>query len=242
MTNECRMTNDERETPCDAARQQPSRRVVRVGSSFGIRHSFVIRHSSIVIPSRGFTLFEMLLVLAVLTVALAILYPATERLYQTHRFTQALEQMRGKLAAARVRAIDDGVIYQFRYEPQGRRMLVIPYSEERSASGGNATATDARTTIQLNRWRFFGELPRGMQFQAAEVSTEKVSRQQLNEFADASQLASAAWSAPILFFPDGSSNDAAVRVTDSDGRSMLLSVRGLTGAASTSPIQREGMR
>jgi prepilin-type N-terminal cleavage/methylation domain-containing protein len=189
----------------------------------------------------GFTLLEMLLVLAVLTVALAILYPATERLYQTHRFTQALEQMRGKMAAARVRAIDDGVIYQFRYEPQGRRVLVIPYAEERTASSNDANAA-ASTATRESRWRFFGELPRGMKFQAADISTERISRQQLDDFADPGQLANAAWSTPIFFFPDGSANDAAIRVTDSDGRSMLLSVRGLTGAASTSSIQREGMR
>ena len=47
-------------------------------------------------------------------------------------------------------------------------------------------------------------------------------------------LATVTWSPPVLFFPDGSATDAEIAITDTDGRSTGLCVRGLTGAASVS--------
>jgi prepilin-type N-terminal cleavage/methylation domain-containing protein len=179
---------------------------------------------------RGLTLLEMLLVLAVLAVAIVVLYPATERLYRTHRFRQAVEQIRARLAATRVRAIDEGVIYRFQYEPDGQRFLAIPHRQLwRTADDSNGRLENPNGVSSAQR--VFGKLPRGMRFAAAEGRGERISRQQLDAFPDADELATVTWSKPVLFYPDGSSDDGEIPVTGGDDQFVRLSVRGLTGAA-----------
>jgi type II secretory pathway pseudopilin PulG len=173
----------------------------------------------------------MLLVLAVLAVALAVLYPATEQLYRTHRFRQAAQQVQAALAATRVRAIDQGVIYRFYYEPDGRRFLAIPHGR-RQWTASEDEGDVANPKDRPSGWRCLGELPRGMRFGAGEAGGERISRQQLGELPDAGQLAVTIWSRPILFYPDGSADDAEIRFTGGDDQSIRLAVRGLTGAAS----------
>ncbi len=183
----------------------------------------------------------MLLVLAVLAAMTAILYPAVDRLYRTSRFTQAMEQLRAKLSATRVRAIDDGHAYQFRFEPEGRRMVVVAFGQ-RSVPLERDERRFSRDQPSDESWYYFAELPQGLQFQSAAATGQRLSPQQLRALPEARELTAVRWSTPVLFFPDGSSHDAAIRVTDGSGRSILLSVRGLTGAATTSRIQREARR
>ena len=185
----------------------------------------------------AFTLLEMLLVLAVLTAALAVLYPATERLYRTHRFQQALEEVRGKLAATRVRAIDDGLIYEFRYEPQGRRLLVIPQGQQPAATKREEVPGNP-AQHRPGPWCYAGELPAGVRFGSQEHSGEGIPAERLTTFPDAAELALVSWSAPVLFFPDGSATDAEIPVRGMDGLERRISVRGLTGASSVIATDR----
>ncbi len=74
----------------------------------------------------GFTLLEMMLVLAVLAVVAVVTVPAVDRMYRTHRLQQTANDLRAKLAATRLHSIDEGIAYQFRFEPNGRHFVVIP--------------------------------------------------------------------------------------------------------------------
>src|SRR6476646_10768141 len=78
----------------------------------------------------GYTLFELLVVVAILATAVALTWPALERFYLEHRVRQAGQLVQARLAGARVHAVDTGFDYQFRFEPDGQRFLVLPYDSQ----------------------------------------------------------------------------------------------------------------
>ena len=61
---------------------------------------------------RAFTLLEMLLVLSILVAITAVTIPVVGRMYDTHRIQQAAMEVRTTLSAARLRAVDGGVLSQ----------------------------------------------------------------------------------------------------------------------------------
>src|SRR5204862_8120765 len=90
-------------------------------------------------PRRAFTIFEIWLVLAVMVMIVGLLWPAIENLNTEYSLRQAGQLVQARMAGARVPAIDLGAPYQFRYEPGGRRFLVIPYDQQLLASQAAGT-------------------------------------------------------------------------------------------------------
>jgi prepilin-type N-terminal cleavage/methylation domain-containing protein len=90
--------NSGRETPVIAGEA----RQTRAGcSSFGLRHSFVIRHSTFDMPSAGFTLAELLVVIAVIGILVGLLLPAVQ---------SARESARRAACASNLRQIGVGLL------------------------------------------------------------------------------------------------------------------------------------
>src|SRR5260370_35220797 len=77
---------------------------------------------------RGFTLFELLVVVAILATVVAVSWPALERFHLEYRVRQAGQLVQARLAGTRVHAIDTGYDYQFRFEPDAQRFLILPYA------------------------------------------------------------------------------------------------------------------
>lgn len=186
----------------------------------------------------AFTLVEMLLVLAVLIAFTAIAWPSFQRLYGTQYLLEGAEHVRLQLASTRTRAIESGVVYQFRWEPDGRRYLSLPYEAELDLDPegnvqGNLTGTLAR--------RFVGELPAKLHFVGGRdsVGGQSLPPELFQSFPDADKLAGVAWSAPVLFQPDGSAADGELIVSDQTGREVALVLRGVTGGVSVNPLQQE---
>ncbi len=181
---------------------------------------------------RGFTLMEMLLVLGVLVVALAMVYPALMRLAQDQNLLHASEMVQTRLSTARVRAARDGMTYQFRFEPNGRKFVVIPEAEIGTA--GSAPQSPPP-------YRYSGEIPAGLQFDPGQWTTKGGTRLPPNSFdglEDARFLEAVAWSSPVLFYPDGTGTDGELIVFDTRNFEVRFTVRGLTGAVSVSQIKR----
>ena len=76
---------------------------------------------------RGYTLLELLFVLTILVILAALALPRVMGMYESHQLQTAVENVRAHLAASRMRAIDTGLVYQFRYEPNGQRFSVTPF-------------------------------------------------------------------------------------------------------------------
>src|SRR5207253_10302298 len=72
-------------------------------------HSAPLRGS----PRQAFTLFEMILVLAIMVILGAALYPSLEAMYGDSNVTAAGDMIRGALAVAESHAINAGLPYRF---------------------------------------------------------------------------------------------------------------------------------
>jgi len=189
----------------------------------------------------GYTLLEMLLTLAVLAVLVGTIVPGALRLYADSRFSEASEMVRAQVAGTRTRAIESGLVYQFRYEPDGRHFVSCPYEREIEPTNPNAIGTGA--TVGVGKFsKFAGELPNGFKFNACCTGGAMgggIASQFLDGLPDAQSLASLGWSPPIVFAGDGTAMDAAFELVDPRKQSIRFEVRGLTGSVKLGPIQSE---
>lgn len=182
----------------------------------------------------GFTLFELMIVLAILVAVTAMAAPPMMERIRSGRVQEAAENVREVLNAARTYAIDTGVDYHFRFEVGGNNVVAIP--AEQNASIGNSYDSDSETADFLYRSR---ELPDSIFLRSSygdESGSETLKVQVFGNLENAGNLASKEWSMPILFRFDGSAEDKTFRVMDEQQRSCEVSVRGLTGAISTSGV------
>jgi prepilin-type N-terminal cleavage/methylation domain-containing protein len=198
-------------------------------------------HKTPVAPLRGYTLIELLLALAVVSAAAAIVWPPLLRMYTDYQVREAGEQVRSALAHGRFQALDEGLVYQFLFEPEGQRYLVIPYETESVATDDQASDTASASAIP-SQSGLSRKLPEQMQFGAEESTDEllePVAQEFISGMAEARDLADVDWSSPILLYPDGTSQDVTIRVNNAKGRAVRITLRGLTGNASVSRVEAD---
>lgn len=185
---------------------------------------------------RGFTLVEILLVLAVLAVFAGMTVPAVMRMFGQQKLTGSAERVRSAIASARIRAIESGLMYQFCCEQNGSRFVVVPYELDYANPPQGGQATGSKTLGRAS-----GFLPKTILFSSVMVrsagtllpatSSYKLSPQALDGLPNASDLASVNWCAPILFHPEGSANvDAEITLSDAKSQEVQLRIRAFTGA------------
>src|SRR6516165_5511545 len=88
---------------------------------------------------RAFTLFELLLVLALLVILAGLALPSIDAMYADSRVTAAADQVRASWASARAHAIREGRPYRFAIAVNGNGFRVAPDSSE-FWGGGDAPA------------------------------------------------------------------------------------------------------
>jgi len=185
-------------------------------------------------PRNGFTLFELMLVMAVMLLIAGIVWPRMLAFYQTNRLKDHARNIHETIAAARLAAIDHGIAYQFFYEPSGRHYLMIP-SEDQPASG---STDDTGSTFNLPARA--GEIPLGFSLSGAggdEKGGVTLTPQMLKDVPEDIDLSNVNWSQPVVFYPDGSGTDMLVDIVDDRQQYISISVRALTGTASLSTIK-----
>lgn len=185
----------------------------------------------------AFTFVELLLVLGVLVLLASITWPALLRNYDDYLLKRSAQDVRIQLAATRTRSIDQGTPYQFLFEPGGRRYASVPHERTTRPSIGPVFAS----TPVDNLPRESGLLPEGLLFAPLPGVPFLEHQLEIDWFAgllDAQELAAAVWSPPLLFFGDGSSENAAFQILNpAKGRAVTVYVRGLTGAAETGDVE-----
>ena len=184
----------------------------------------------------GFSLLELLVVVAILVLLAALVAPNVIARMQESRVAQAAESVRDVIARSRTFALDAGIDYQFRYESNGRNFVVLPLEMEPVDS--NSTFGDSETS---NYVRLTGELDDGLRLLAIDddQTVESLETAWFGQLANSLQLSQAAWSSPIIFRFDGTADDAEFQVTTADQVAADLTVRGLTGSVSVSRVYRE---
>ncbi len=196
---------------------------------------------------RGFTLMEIMLVLALIVVVFAMTVPAWRGPMENHRLRKSGDTIRIVWAKARIRAMETGRIQCFRFQIDGNRCAFEPWIADDDAiesSGVRAMGFDAQgpgqIPIAVGR-SDEEELPEGIFFLAdAAVSDRRAWL--IQQTMAANEVATGAMdvqlSQPILFYPDGTSSSAQVALGNTRGRRVTISLRGITGVARVGELMR----
>jgi type II secretion system protein H len=207
---------------------------------------------------RAFTLLELLLVLALAGMMLAFAWPSLNRSLDTQRLNRGADLVRTHLLRARTKAITSGEIVSFRHQIDGGQFRVEQQSNNNAMleSGGMATGgptgasgapASAGTASSMNNSSGSAsveplppveeQLPEGVKFLKGEVGTD--SRMGYISINDRfTSVNDAAWSQPILFFPDGTATGAKIRVGGDRERSIEIELRSLTGGVLVGEVER----
>ena len=197
---------------------------------------------------RGFTLLEMMLVLALILIIGALSYPSMESAYSGYKLTCAADQVRAAWAKARERSLTDGIAYQFAFVPNTGNLRVAPDTPEYWPGGG--TSSNLPTDVDPDNPPLVLEdsLPKGFYFLSVDSAggggstgsnSAGASSTGGNDAVPASQQGgSGPWVKLVLFRAGGTPQaDAAIRVQGPSGRPLVLKLRALTGFVTVQPFQ-----
>ena len=195
---------------------------------------------------RGFTLSEMLVVLGILVTVTALAQPALRGALGDNRLRSAAKLVRVELAKARLRAMQSGIAQHFRYKLGKNRFQIVPAvaveATERNRSGRQTSRDDIRPAgnvrqpIAVGGARADGtadelpsqELPDGICFEQA-----------AGDLLVAPVGAEEGWSVPIVFYPNGRTENAHIRIKGERNAVVDVSLRGLTGVATAGKPRHE---
>ena len=186
----------------------------------------------------GFTLIEILLVLALVAIMTALAWPMLQRPFANRRLYAAADLVRAGWCQARSEAIRSGHTFAFRYLPEGDRFMVEPESDP--AGGMTDTAgTDGSMMMAEDEVTHPVEtaLPEGVKFVVGDASSDAAA---MESSAGGATEAEAGWSEPILFYPDGTTSDARLVLGNECGSAMEVALRGLTGVVTTGDVTASG--
>jgi prepilin-type N-terminal cleavage/methylation domain-containing protein len=173
----------------------------------------------------GFTLLEVVLVLALLVMLAAMAMPALESWYVDMKVDAGADHLRAKFAEARAHAIEEGRPYRFAVMPGQSNYRIAPDSSDFWGGSPNGTATDGSTDGTAPPLVLEDAMPNSITFN-------------LGSGAAAGAADSNGWVTILTFLPpDGSSDsDKTIRLELDGARPVDVSVRSLTGAVTTRKV------
>jgi Tfp pilus assembly protein FimT len=191
--------------------------------------------------SRGITLLELLLVMAMLVAITALAAPQLAGPLENHRLRKGADQVRTAWSKARVQAMDSGRTFAFRYQPTSNQFLVEPWSADEdyleSAQVTVSGMATPMTQVPVQQDLSYIEpeaLPDKIVFTASETEADMrdamLAQQQLPDGTDGQ------WSSPVFFYPDGTASTARLVLANSRQCHIMLTLRGLTGVVHVSDI------
>jgi len=178
--------------------------------------------------TKGFTLFEVLVVLSVLTLLISITWPAVNRYTDEYRLRNAAADLRAKLYETRQQAIQLGTTVSFRFQD-----LSLHYEI-------SSVIPPIKTS---------GTLPEEIHFRLADQTAAGHSGNPLTASVASSPIVSSGtgtfnitWEQPVQFLPDGSIGaDHEIYLEDENGKAVLFTFRGLTGGIEMSSVLQKGL-
>jgi prepilin-type N-terminal cleavage/methylation domain-containing protein len=186
---------------------------------------------------RGFTVSEMLVVLGVLVVVTALAQPAMRGAMSDSQLRSAAQRVCAELSKARLKAMQSGIAQRFRYQMGKNRFQVAPASkpveDERPALAQRQTV-EHRTghredgAAEADESSCEQNLPEGISF--CELPTEP---------GEIEAAVEEGWSDPVVFFPNGRTGNARIKLKGERNAVVEVSLRGLTGVATASKTRHE---
>jgi len=198
--------------------------------------AFLSRPAAVRRARGAITLVEILLVLTIIVVAGAVAMPNVMEMLRRQRLKSAAETMRIEWSRAHVKAMKSGRIQVFRYELNGNQFSLQPWVAGDDATEGQSEAVAGfGTPLEMpDVMMETKKLEEGITFAAGEAKFESRAYELENFLQNGATTEGGQWSRPILFYPDGSTSDAFVIVTDARQDAYRINLRGLTGTCQLS--------
>ena len=193
----------------------------------------------------GFTLLEMLLVLAILTVLASIAIPQVAWLLGDRRIVRGAKLIREELMLARIDAMRQGRILMLDAMLESDTLRVQPYrSLADSVNAIDQTGSQSSLLSGAEQGQFvpviqdesdIRELELPDEVVVKNVSVVSAARAMEIEQATMSNQAEG-YSQPILFYPDGTTSTAAVVLSHPVHGQITVKLRGITGDVTISDV------
>jgi prepilin-type N-terminal cleavage/methylation domain-containing protein len=175
---------------------------------------------------RGYTLFELILVLALLVLVAGLALPSINSMYADSRLLAGVDQVRAQWALMRARATTEGRPYRFAVAVNSGAFRVAPDSPEFWAGGDpppGPEGSDQPLIVQ-------DELPKGIRFDFGDAPDAAAGQ-------SPSASAPADWTPVAVFLPDGTArDDKEITFRSANCTPLLLRLRALTGGVTCQPV------
>jgi prepilin-type N-terminal cleavage/methylation domain-containing protein len=187
----------------------------------------------------AFTLFELVLVMALLVILAAIVYPSFDSMVSSYRVQAASDMVRAAWASARARAMDEGRAYRFSIIPGQGNYRVAPDSSTYWGGSGSGAADSSESPDDVLVME--EALPKGVRF----TTTDSAQNGQVDPNGDSSQAPDGVnpsqYTTAAVFLPDGTAQDDVEIIFQAKGtQPLMLRLRGFTGVVSAGPLNPEG--
>jgi general secretion pathway protein H len=153
--------------------------------------------------NEGFSLFELLVVLILLSLSLALVAPSLSRFSRTVELKGAAQKVSGILRNSRSEAVNKGKVYQVVFNSQSREVSVHSMEPSEQKDERNEGPVPGKTYL----------LPEGIQMKG-DPTTFSASTSELS---------------PIEFYPNGGSNGGTILLDSPDRLGYRIQVHFLTG-------------
>jgi len=176
---------------------------------------------------RATTLFELILVLAIIIVVAALAVPSVGAMYGHYKLNASVDTVRSAWATARARAMDENRPYRFSVQPDGRAFRVAPDDDQYWS--GQAPADDPNGQgIILEQ-----SLPAGVRFAVNGEENSLGSNEPDDYSLDEKPVQGGNWSTTVVFNPDGTAHeDVRILFSVRGSKPTALQLRGMTGDVS----------
>ena len=179
---------------------------------------------------RGFTLLEIILVMAIIVILAALTYPSLESLYGYYHLQGAADALRSSWSEARTRAMEEGRAYRFSVVYGKGNFRVAPDSADYWAGDTPAPADTNNPPLVLSE-----ALPKPIRFYRAGSPPEETDA---NSALPTDSVGMNQWSTLAVFLPDGTArDDAETTLAEPGTRPLVVRLRGLTGGVSVRRLE-----